>query len=528
MKTTWFTCSNVILALLLVMTHTGISQPRVHIISIDSYDFPNIVIEFAVECGNNERFDLAVKNLTVLEEGKVVDSLRLVCPPPGQGRCCLSAAVLVDRAARFDDSIRYRVRDALYAFFDRFDGSCDEGTLMSVENQPAVKVFMTNDKELLKNGIDAIYSGLQTALWDGLYSTISELLNNASNLCRNILLVTSGIDGAGSDLTLDDCIRFARDNGVRVFPLAFAGDIRLDTLHAIAEATGGRVLFNPGAEGIDALYREMTTRRCRVEYLGSCADGTRREVELLIGKPEPLAHCTGIGKDSSWFYARTENKPDVLTMPDSLALDSTGNGLRPNPFSISYRLFNRNCETYFVSRSTLSLDNSDTSGVRIEDPVREIATPLDNGDSLLISWKVTVKSRTQDRMLKFAIKTMTSNGLREARDSVFIPAVSISAIKNVVNARSFRVGKLYPNPVTSVIKGGGTLFHVPVSVNTKIPVAISIINVTGAEVFAVKPVLLDPGSHVLSVPAIALRPGIYLVVIKSTIKVSVRKLLVIM
>jgi len=462
----------------------------------------------------------------VLEQGNVIDSFRLACPPPGQSRCCLSAAVLVDRAARFDDSVRYRVRSVLYEFFDRFDGSCDEGTLMTVENHPMVKVFMTNDKELLKSGIDAIHSGVQTVLWDGLYSTISELLNNASNLCRDVLLVTSGIDDAGSRKTLGDCIRFARDNGVRVFPIAFPGDIRIDTLRAIADATGGRVLYSPSAADMDSLYGEMTTRRCRVQYRSSCADGTLRKVEMLIGKPESLAECDGVGRDSSWFYARTESRTDVLTMPDSLALDPGGNGLRPNPFSVSYRIYNSNCDAFFVYRSILSLENSDTSEVWIEDAVQNINALLDNGDSLVISWKVTVKTDAHDRIRRFAVNTETSNGFLELRDSVFIPAVSISAIGMSPELCSFQVGDVFPNPVTAGAKQEGRLFHVPISINKKMPVGLSIINMMGAEVFARNPQSFDPGNHVISVPAIALRPGMYLVAIRTTVKVYFRKLLV--
>ena len=526
MKTYRMTRLFLVFVWLWIITSTGWSQPEVHITGIDSYDFPDVMIEFEVECGGEVRFDLKEKNLTVMEEGKEVDSLRLDCPLPGQNTCCLSAAVLVDRAARFDDSVKYRVRNVLYEFFDQFDGSCDEGTLVTVENLPVVKVFMTNDKELLKNGIDAIYSGTHTALWDGLYSVISELLNNASNSCRDVLFITSGIDDAGSGKTLGDCIRFARDNDIRVFPVAFPGDVRMDTLRAIADATGGRVIYDPGKVDINMLYSAMTTRRCRLQYRSLCADGALRKLELLVGKPEPLKGWSGVGRDSGWFYARTKNRLDVLAMPDSLALDPSGNGLRPNPFFVSYRMHNSNCGVFVVIRSSLWVENADTSEVRIENNVRDIAVSLDKGDSLLISWKVNVMSNRRDRWCSFMVKTMTSNGVLDLRDSVFIPAMSVSAIRKNPEERLFQVGDVYPNPASAGVNYQGFLIRVPISVKKKMAVGFSIIDMMGQEIFEEQPRVFYPGNHIISVPGITVRPGIYLVIIRTRMKAHFRKLLV--
>ncbi|NOY05120.1 MAG: T9SS type A sorting domain-containing protein [Chlorobi bacterium] len=313
---------------------------------------------------------------------------------------------------------------------------------------------------------------------------------------------------------------------MRVFPVAFPGDIRIDTLNAIASATGGRVLFSPGAADMDSLYNEMIARRCRVEYQSSCADGTLRKVEMMIGKPEQLGECDGVGKDSAWFYARTKRRPDIVIMPDSLTLDQSGNGLRPNPFTVSYRIHNDRCEAYFIYRSILTLVDADTGGVWIDSPVRDIAVPLENNDSLVISWKVTVKPEAHDRIRTFAVKTETSNGILEARDSVFIPAVLVTGIRMNSQARSFFVGDVFPNPVTAGTNHKEYLFRVPVSVNKETRIGLSLINMMGKEVFTGDPEYYVPGDYVISVPVIALRKGVYVVILRTPVKTFFRKVLV--
>ena len=66
------------------------------------------------------------------------------------------------------------------AFVDAMDGNCDETTLVSFNSQVSADVFITNDKVLLDQGIDALQTGGATSIWDAVVTAANEVANNGT------------------------------------------------------------------------------------------------------------------------------------------------------------------------------------------------------------------------------------------------------------------------------------------------------------------------------------------------------------
>lgn len=114
-------------------------------------------------------------------------------------------------------------QEGLKAFIDSM-ATCDQATLVSFNTDVTIDVFMTNDKTMLKQGVDALAASGGTALWDGIVTGINEVIDNGSNECRAVVVITDGEDNASSN-TVADVIAIALAVKVRVYPIGIGASV---------------------------------------------------------------------------------------------------------------------------------------------------------------------------------------------------------------------------------------------------------------------------------------------------------------
>lgn len=293
--------SPIFFAILVLMTfgfmQDTIAQPTLDFRRI-IVEWPTINLWFQVRCANDVRYDFTKGNFKVVENGVPIGEFELWCPDPNE-HCCISVALVIDRSGSMswgNPSGMEGAKAGSKAFVDAMDGGCDEATLISFASTVSVDVFMTNDRDLLKAGIDALVPIGGTAVWDGGVAGVNELVNNGTQACRAVILLTDGEDNSSSN-TPADIIALALSNKIRVFTIGLGTSINEADLQQIATDTGGKFYLAPNPSQLIAIYNEISTiiggnwLECKIWYTAKCPDGTRRNVDLtllnLLGCPGP-------------------------------------------------------------------------------------------------------------------------------------------------------------------------------------------------------------------------------------------------
>ena len=185
------------------------------------------------------------------------------------------------------------LRQALLAFFDTAMRTEDETMLVTFDHQPRVAVDFTGDRARLANALIGVQARGGTALYDGLYFTLSQFTGIKGQ--RAVLLFSDGQEHE-SRLQADQVVELARRFGItlytiglRVGPKEAPGRQLLDRL---ARETGGRSFFLEDLTVLPAVY-QMIEQDLRSRYLlayqpeGTEADGSFRQVDVEVSGARP-------------------------------------------------------------------------------------------------------------------------------------------------------------------------------------------------------------------------------------------------
>ncbi len=280
------------------------AQPRLNFSAIRSHAFPDVKLFFQVRCNGNLLNQFSKKNITLKEDGELINDFTLTNFP--DTATCFSVALVLERSGGQslpDEKTGAKV------FIDSLDGTCDEASLLSFAGDVTVDVFMTTDKNLLKTGIDAMVGGGTRALWDAVGAGILELKNNGVHSTRFVIVVADGKDYASTRYTRDDCIELATKNDIRIFTIGFGNDVFEPPLQEIARRTMGTYYHAPSGDKLIPIFQEIYAlvsrvyRECSIAYKSSCPDGTTRTVELTVGAPFPVDNCAGTDTKVKIFRA---------------------------------------------------------------------------------------------------------------------------------------------------------------------------------------------------------------------------------
>ncbi|HOJ05681.1 MAG TPA: T9SS type A sorting domain-containing protein [Bacteroidota bacterium] len=249
-------------------------------------NWPTIELYFSVGCNGNPAYNMTKQDMRIYENGVEVRDFTLWCPDPTV-RCAISVSLVFDCSGSMSGSGNAGAKQAGHAFVDLMDGVIDEATIIFFNTMVTVQQQMTTNKALLHTAVDALPTGGGTAVWDGIYGGIIELLNNGVNQSRAVIAMTDGGDNA-STRTPAEIISLANRYSIRVFTIGLGTGINATELELIATLTGGRYYQTPDAGQLAAIYQEISTiifacfQECIITYQRQCADGGLRTVELQL------------------------------------------------------------------------------------------------------------------------------------------------------------------------------------------------------------------------------------------------------
>ncbi|MCB2205015.1 VWA domain-containing protein [bacterium] len=249
-------------------------------------NWPTIELYFSVGCNGNPAYNMAKQDFRIFENGKEVPDFTLWCPDP-QVRCAISVALVFDASGSMSGAANTSAKAAGHSFIDQMDGVSDEATIIYFNTSVVVAQQMTTLKPLLYSAVDGLPAGGGTAVWDGTYRGLTELVNNGVNQCRAVIVMADGQDNASSH-TPAEIISLANRERIRVFTIGLGPNVSASELEMIALLTGGRYYQTPTPAQMTAIYNEITTiiyqgfQECVITYDRSCADGGMRTVELQL------------------------------------------------------------------------------------------------------------------------------------------------------------------------------------------------------------------------------------------------------
>jgi hypothetical protein len=248
--------------------------------------WPTIQLHFSVACSGQPAVVTDKSYFRVVEDGLEIGQFDLWCPDPTV-RCAMSTSLVFDASGSMAGAGNAGVKAAGNAFVDMMDGVADEAAVLWFNTSVNVQQGMTTSNDQLHVAINALPASGSTAVWDGIYLGVLELINNGVNQCRAVIVVTDGEDNSSSR-TPSEIVALANQNGIRVFTVSLGGPVNSAQLQAIANLTGGHCYETPSVSQLVPIYQEIATiilqgfQECRITYTATCMDGSIRPVDLTL------------------------------------------------------------------------------------------------------------------------------------------------------------------------------------------------------------------------------------------------------
>ncbi len=248
--------------------------------------WPDVELYYSLSCDGNPDYSATEKDFRIFDNGVEVRDFKLWCPDPTI-RCAISVALVFDCSGSMSEAARTGAKQAGHAFVDMMDGFLDEATVVLFDQNVQIYQRMTTDRTLLHTAVDAIFAGGESAVWDGLYSGLIELINTGVNQCRAVILMSTGND-VSSTRTPEDIISLANRHRIHVYTIGLGSGSNVEELELISMLTGGKFFQTPNPGQLAAMYQEISTmmfqgfQECFILYKFDCMDGGVRTVELQL------------------------------------------------------------------------------------------------------------------------------------------------------------------------------------------------------------------------------------------------------
>jgi VWFA-related protein len=322
------------------------AQPNLNFKRI-TVNWPTVELYFSVGCHGAPAFDMTAQDFRVYENGQEIGDFTLTCPDP-DSRCAQSTALVLDASASMSGSGNNGARAAAKNFIQRMDDHEDEAAVIWFNHTVTLAQPMTGDRQMLADVADQLPASGGTAVYDGTYTGLNEVLRNGGNPCRSVIVLADGPDNSSTN-TPAQIISLANQNGIHIFTIGLGSSIDME-LEMIALLTGGRYYQTPNATQLSAIYAEISDilqdgyQECRITYEGTgCGDGSERRVALQL-----VGYCGGmdakaksyqapmIPADREDIYMRITSKeaPGDSVVSIALEMHSPVRDLTLHPFSL--------------------------------------------------------------------------------------------------------------------------------------------------------------------------------------------------
>lgn len=263
-----------------VETLQGASGAELTLNEINTENYPNVAIFATILKDGKPVTGLSAEDFKVSEDEVEQSPLAVEAQLPP-----LSVVVTVDVSGSMSKRM-----DAMKTAASDFVGQLGENDatqLVSFQREIATLTPMTTDKEGVVQAIGGLVARGDTALYDGLLTSLDLVAERKGR--KAVVLLSDGVDddGTGKPLsksTMQQALEHAAEINVPVFVIGLGTELDESVLKQIAGETGGRYLPAPEASQLAEVYdsiRSQLSGQYAIRYTSSLpADGSARRVDL--------------------------------------------------------------------------------------------------------------------------------------------------------------------------------------------------------------------------------------------------------
>lgn len=198
------------------------------------------------------------------------------------------------------------VKEAMGKFVDCIQySSGDQTSLITFDNTVNVNTGFSNSKSQMVKGINTMYAGNSTALYDALYVAVCQVAEQEGAKC--VIAFTDGYDNV-SVKTSDDVISVANKYGVPVYIIGIGYDVNVSELNTISDETGGFYQSIDDGKDMEDIYNKIYRENKElylIEYTTNQTDADANQ-ELYLT-------YTG---DDCFMRSTASFQPSIMQMKD--------------------------------------------------------------------------------------------------------------------------------------------------------------------------------------------------------------------
>lgn len=181
----------------------------------------------------------------------------------------LAIMFVVDVSGSMAPSIEQE-KDAIRAFVAQLKPE-DRVGLVTFSDAAVTQVSLTTDRNEINHAVDMLVPEYQTALWDGVYTGLQELLTDDKPARRAMIVLSDGVDNRsveGTDTVMQKYDEQAKqeNRGFSIFTLGLGDEIDRQGLTTLADQTGGVYIDSPTPEDLTSVYEKILSQ-IQGEYL---------------------------------------------------------------------------------------------------------------------------------------------------------------------------------------------------------------------------------------------------------------------
>ncbi|MBV8162367.1 MAG: type II secretion system F family protein [Acidimicrobiia bacterium] len=241
---------------------------------VDTTKFPTVVVSAQL---NGAPANLADVHLR--ENGRFVNDFDAV--PLGKSGTPVGVVLLIDTSGSMNQNSKLDNAKAAARQFVLSKQPNDQIALVSVNSQPRVLVNFTSDANLVLAGIDGLVATGETALWDGVRTSVG-LFADHPELQPNLVVLTDGQDTVSST-TFDEAKGAAQTAHATVYAVGLeGGDFDGAPLQNLASATEGQYQATADPGTLTTMYRQVQQslqNQYQITYTSQSAPGP---LDLLL------------------------------------------------------------------------------------------------------------------------------------------------------------------------------------------------------------------------------------------------------
>jgi VWFA-related protein len=200
------------------------------------------------------------------ENGSPVEGLHFAA---SSANLPLAIMFVVDVSGSMAPSIEQE-KDAIRAFVGQLKPD-DRVGLVTFSDAALTQVSLTTDRNAINHAVNMLVPEYQTALWDGVYTGLQELLADATPARRAMIVLSDGVDNRSVESTgtvmqkYDEEAR-QENRGFSIFTLGLGDEIDRQGLTQLSDQTGGVYIDSPTPEDLTSVYEKILSQ-IQGEYL---------------------------------------------------------------------------------------------------------------------------------------------------------------------------------------------------------------------------------------------------------------------